>query len=132
MIDHVDVNKALLQGVAFLCATCVHWHNGVANGTCDSDGDQVCAQYRRCKGPLSGGGFEQYDGVLAGNVEKFCHVCGTKSTHALSPKGLNRHVGVCITCLERLRSLVPSPSGRRVIFTTEQRVGPILYEEIGG
>ena len=125
-----DIQMALANGVAFVCATCEHWHKGVDCNMRDIDGDIVCAKADSCSGPLSGGTFSEYKGEMHGHLDKFCHRCGAKATKALQPKGEISKIGVCDTCLEVLRKLTPSQPGRKILFTTERRCGPKKFEEI--
>lgn len=123
-----DFQDARSKGVAFLCATCTRWAEGIDKGMSDADGDQICASAHSCHGPLEGGGFEEYDGPLQGYLSKFCHVCGGSATKAIAPKGVDRRVGVCNACLEMLRGLTPSIPGRKIVFTIAKRVGENKYE----
>lgn len=117
-----------VHGIAFVCTTCKHWQEGADKGMVDSDGDPVCSRSSSCRGPLSGGSFEQYHGPLNGYMAKFCHVCGTMATKAISPKGDDSRVGVCDACLEVIKGLAPAVPGKKIVFTTAKRAGGDKYE----
>jgi hypothetical protein len=123
-----DFKDAREKGVAFLCATCTRWAEGVDKGIMNRDGEQVCSRSQSCHGPLSGGSFEEYDGPIRGYLAKFCHVCGCHATKAISPKGVESRIGVCDSCLAMLRGLTPSIPGRKIVFTTANRAGDDKYE----
>jgi hypothetical protein len=77
---------------------------------------------------LAGGGFEEYDGPLRGYLAKFCHVCGGHATKAIAPKGVERRIGVCDSCLDMIRGLTPLMPGKKIVFTTAKRAGEDKYE----
>jgi hypothetical protein len=130
MMDQKRVQEAMASGLSFVCATCENWYKGVDAGLKDGDGDAVCLEYKTCFSPLSGGGFEKYQGPIKGYLIKFCYMCGKKADKAVEAKGSGDRIGICSSCLEVLKNIARREAGRNILFTTERRAGENKYVEL--
>lgn len=132
MLDEKKVQEAMQSGLAFICASCVHWHEGVERDLKDLDNDTVCTKNKTCFSPLSGGSFDQYSGPMQFCLMRFCYSCGKEADKALEAQvGGARKIGICNKCLEKIvrQSAVRAP-GKKILFTTENRTGPPKYDEV--
>ena len=132
MIKESDIIEARNQGVFFICSMCLHWHAGQDSKVKNSHGEGQCVS-RTCKGILSGGAFDEYQGPLKGYLSSYCHACGKHMPeHILEPKrdvSCNR-VGCCIECLKMIKGLMPQPkhdnTERRILWAHQKE--PDRYE----
>lgn len=85
------VAEARAKGVGFVCANCLKFWRGTADG---GDQCEAAKSNKECGGPLVGLGFPEYEGPLAGYVSNFCFACGERSRYAARGKCGNL-VGVC-------------------------------------
>lgn len=101
MIDKDRVLSARRQGLSFVCATCPHWHEardrGVPGTACLQD----------CRGPLVGGDFERYNGLLT-DTDKYCFVCGAVPTRWVRALTAQRYFGICSSCYPLVSRLEPA------------------------
>ena len=97
MLNGRPILKVMQQGVGFTCAHCVKLWWSVDRGLSECKSSHEGGE---CAGPLAGQAFPHYEGPLAGNLDRFCFVCGSEpSCVAVVPQG---RVGVCKVHIEWL------------------------------
>lgn len=116
--------------LAFICQTCEHWGVGKDAGRKNVEGHSLCSMHAICKSPIGGGSFDAYKGPLEGSgLVNYCYVCGGKAEHALEPEVPNaRRIGICKGCLPKVQEMATRDPGRKIVFTSEAKVGPGKFE----
>jgi len=133
MFGDNTAKMALAQGFVFICSMCSRLHRGKEIGFFKRKSTIECTS-KTCKSPLSGGSFDDYSGPLLGHLHEYCFVCG-KSNPGLAVGGVLSpisRVGCCKGCLEEIknRAVDHSVNGKKILWTTEGRVGPRKFEVI--
>jgi len=88
-MDRRRIELAVASGMAFVCATCRKYWQGVDRGLGHCTG-------QRCGSPLKEMVFPEYDGILT--PERFanwCFACGAKSEYGVMVHGSTQLCGVC-------------------------------------
>lgn len=102
-LDPVRVALAMDGGLSAVCSTCrLYWEarERAVPGT-------QCLSKERCGSPLVGDTFHEYDGPMAGALDRCCFVCGTPSKFGARVKGKPQVIGVCadhVALFDQLRA----------------------------
>lgn len=87
------------DNLGFVCAMCQKMWDA------EKAGQSGCGA-KGCAGPLGGGTFDQYLGLL-GEFWHFCFRCGSPSAFGIHVRGKSRVIGVCKSHVGMLSEFAP-------------------------
>lgn len=100
-LDPIRVALAMDGGLSAVCSTCQLYWEARDRGV-PGDG---CLAKERCGSPISGDTFHEYVGPLAAVLDRYCFVCGERSSHGVKVKDRLGVIGVCADHVELVRRL---------------------------